>query len=148
MAKRKGATSSTPIERTRAAIDKLLREWGCRRISWSDDFEEGIVEVAFVFLSQGGSPLCARFTLRMVSDDPNLNTQAKIEADQRGRFRTLYYWLQGALDAVDAGIVPADQLFMPWLIDDKGRTFYEAVAPRLEQLSSGSGFKLLLGAGK
>ncbi len=144
--RRKGATSSTPVERTRAQIDKLLREWGCKRIGWQDNFEDGIVEVAFVFLGESGEPLCAKFEIYLDVDDPTLTTDKKIEADQRGRFRTLFYWLQGALDAIDAGIIPAEQLFLPWITDSQGQTFYEAVRPKIDQLNSGE-IRLQLGTG-
>lgn len=39
MSRRYAKDTSVPISRSRAHIETLLRDWGCKRIAWEDDFE-------------------------------------------------------------------------------------------------------------
>lgn len=69
-----------------------------------------------------------------------------MERRNRGRFRTLYLWLEGALRAVEAGIVPPEAIFLAWLAGPDGTTVWDTVKPHLRQLSDG-GPRALLSAG-
>ena len=55
----------------------------------------------------------------------------------------LLYWLNGAMDAVDAGVIEADQVFLPWLVGGDGKTISEAILRRLCELGGGSAVRLL-----
>lgn len=133
--------SDVPIERTRGKIEKLLRTWGCRRIAWLEDTELGLFEIQFSLLAEDGDPLQARFRIDLTPDDGLTIRQQ--ERRDRGRFRTLFLWLEGALRAVEAGIVPQEAIFLAWLAGPDGTTVWEAVQPHLRKLATGSARGLL-----
>ncbi len=138
--------SDVPIERSRAKIEKLLRAWGCRQIGWLEDTtdEVSVYEVQFSLLGEQGERLTARFHIELEQDDGL--TVRQQERRDRGRFRTLFLWLEGALRAVEAGIVPPEAIFLAWLAGPDGTTVWEAVRPHLARLESG-GARGLLGSG-
>lgn len=135
--------SDVPIERSRAKIEKLLRAWGCRQIGWLEDTtdEVSVYEVQFSLLGEGGEKLAARFHIELQREDGL--TVRQQERRDRGRFRTLFLWLEGALRAVEAGIVPPEAIFLAWLSGPDGTTVWEAVRPHLKKLSTGSARGLL-----
>ena len=50
MALRKYAEdSSVPVDRSRAEITKMLKEWGCSGMGWHELFDDGAVELGFVW---------------------------------------------------------------------------------------------------
>lgn len=137
------AGSDVPIERTRGKIEKLLRTWGCRQIGWLEDTttETHLYEVQFSLLGEEGERLTARFHIKCEQDDGLTIRQQ--ERRDRGRFRTLFLWLEGALRAVEAGIVPQEAIFLAWLAGPDGTTVWETVRPHLKQLTTGSARGLL-----
>ena len=137
--------SDVPIERTRGKIEKLLRAWGCRQIGWLEDNDRGVFEIQFTMLSDDGTKLTARFHIFL--EDPDGLTERQKDRRDRGRFRTLYLWLEGALRAVEAGIVEPEAIFLAWLAGPDGVTVWEAVRPHLPKLASGMGTRALIGQG-
>lgn len=138
--------SDVPIERSRMKIEKLLRQWGCRQIGWLEDTsgDVSIYEIQFSLLGEQGERLTARFHIELPREEGLTDRQQ--ERRDRGRFRTLFLWLEGALRAVEAGIVPSEAIFLAWLAGPDGVTVWEAVRPNLKQLAHG-GTRMLLGAG-
>lgn len=138
--------SDVPIERSRAKIEKLLRAWGCRQIGWLEDTRDefAIYEIQFSLLSEQGDRLTARFHIELHQDDGL--TARQQERRDRGRFRTLFLWLEGALRAVEAGIVPPEAIFLAWLAGPDGTTVWESIRPHLKQLSA-VGTRALIGPG-
>lgn len=55
----------------------------------------------------------------------------------------LLNWLKAALNAVDAGLVEVEAIFLPWLVGTDGRTLREVAIPRLPALLKGSAVGLL-----
>ncbi len=133
--------SDVPIERTRGKIEKLLRTWGCRQIGWLEDTELQVFEIQFSLLSEDGDLLQARFKIDL-DQDASLTVRQQERRD-RGRFRTLFLWLEGALRAVESGIVPQEAIFLAWLAGPDGTTVWETVRPHLKRLSTGSARGLL-----
>ena len=138
--------SDVPIERSRAKIENLLRTWGCRQIGWLEDTSTSvrIYEVQFSLLGEQGERLTARFHIELEQEEGL--TVRQQERRDRGKFRTLFLWLEGALRAVDAGIVPPEAIFLAWLAGPDGTTVWEAVQPHLAKLATGSA-RALLGSG-
>lgn len=136
--------SDVPIETTRAKIEKLLRAWGCRQIAWLQDDDQGLYEIQFALLTEEGDKLTARFHV-FLDDDDSLTVRQR-EMRNRARFRTLYLWLEGGLRAVEAGIIPAEAIFLAWLAGPDGTTVWDVVRPHLKKLSTGSA-RALIGPG-
>ncbi len=132
MSRRYASNTSVPVARSRGAIDTLLRDWGCKRIAWEDDFEKCQATLRFVWEHQGAD-FPARFVLQMEEG----------AQDQRSAHRVLFNWLKGSLNAVHDGIVSAEALFLPWLEDPTGKTVAEAILPRIQELIDNPAQKVL-----
>lgn len=148
-------TTSVPIARSRAQIDELLQRWNCDAIRWTDDFRRGVVLLEFTWERlEDGEPLAylARFELRLPTDDAlrleardgrsGAFSQAKMDKLRAGRgrqeHRILLLWLTAAFNAVDAGLVDAATLFLPFLVGRDGQTVAEAALPRMRNLLRGA----------
>lgn len=156
MAKKFAQNTSTPIARSRGEIDKLLRDWGAKSIQWTDEFEEDRCTLRFMWKHDNIEYL-ARISVDLPGRD-QLEKQAwhgglkrihegklKKLMDQRGKqeHRLLLLWIKAALNAVEAGIVSAEAIFLPFFEDQQGNTVAEIAVPKLSQLRSGSAIKLL-----
>jgi hypothetical protein len=142
--------TAVPISRSRGEIDKLLRAaWGATGIQWTDEFEHDRVTLRFIW-PRGDTRFTARFDLRLptaksfegeATDKRSgklLQTKLQRLLDARGKHehRVLALWIKAALNAVDAGIVPPEVLFLPFIENKQGKTVAEATLPAL--MSGGS----------
>jgi hypothetical protein len=145
-----------PISRSRAEIDRLLREWGADAIQWSDDFRHDRVMLRFLWTWEE-QQYVARFTLSLPTAKDlevkaiNMTTrrvsESKMSALMQGRgkveHRILALWLKAAFNGVAAGIVTAEALFLAFFEGHDGQTMGEVAIPRLPVLLHGSAMKLL-----
>ena len=148
--------TTVPVAKSRAEIDKLLRDWRCDQLQWSDDYKRGRAQLRFVWEHEGHNYL-ARFNVQM-PDEVALKKDAidgrngcfserkfQVLLDARGKHehRVLLLWLKAALNAVEAGIVSAEAIFLAFLEGADGVTVAERAIPRLESLTEGSAERLL-----
>lgn len=141
--------TEVPISRSRGQIDDLLREWGAAGVSWSDDWERGVVVLAFSWLHpETGKRYMAKVTLRLRTDEQLRElaihkqtgrvAEGKLQKLKAGRgrqeHRALLLWLKGAFNAVALGIITPEQIFLSWMRGADGRTVYEYVEPELDQV--------------
>lgn len=137
--------TGVPVARSRAQIESLLRDWDCDGIQWTDLFKEHRCELRFIW-NHDGNRYCARFAINL--EDPKYELTEKQQGQRtRSCFRILYNWIRAALNAVDAGIVPAEAIFMPFLEDANGQTVAEVIGPRIPELLVGSAERFALPAG-
>ncbi len=150
-------TTKVPVAKSRGEIDKLLRAWGCDGIRWTDHFQRGIVSVEFLWTLDAIEYL-ARVAIRLPSDDDlaelsgHATTGEFLESKfarlsaSRGRqeHRVLLLWLKACLNAVEFGIISAEEIFLPWLVGIDGKTIAETALPRLPQLLT-NGTQALIG---
>lgn len=149
--------TKVPISRSRAEIDKLLRRWKVEGIQWTDEFSLDRVVLRFAFPHEG-KRFGAKFVVRLPSAQ-DLRPEAihgstgrlipeKLQKllDARGKqeHRLLLLWLTAAFNAVAGGLVPVEQLFLPFLEDSKGRTLGEILGPKLGALGDGKTVGALL----
>jgi hypothetical protein len=150
--------TSVSMGKSRGEIDDLLRAWGCNGVSWLDDYEAGVVQLQFRWKREDLVYL-ARFTLRLPTEDElraraldgrtKRFSQAKLDALRKANgqqeHRILLLWLKAAFNAVDAGIVDAAVLFLPFLVGQDGQTVADVAVPKLAKLLRGSATALLSG---
>jgi hypothetical protein len=154
--KQYAAGTEVPIEESRGQINVLLRDWGVSGIQWTEDFENNRVMLRFVWKHEG-VPYMAKLSLNLPTDD-DLREQAKHKRsgrviedklenlkETRGwrEHRVFYIFLKGSFEAIENGIITAEQLFLPWLVGSDGRTVGEMIAPRLPALMKDSATALL-----
>jgi len=118
--------TTVPVSQTRGEIDFLLRQWGCKGIQWTDNFENGMVLLRFAWTFQK-NPYMARLVLQSTQN----------EQENKQRHRVLLLWLKAAFNAVDAGIVKAEEVFLPFLEVKEGQTLGEITLKQLPALMSG-----------
>lgn len=149
--------TAVPIARSRGEIDKLLRSWGATGIQWTDEFERDRVMLRFVW-ARGDARFTARFEINLPTAT-SLEPQARhgrsgqllpdkmrrlLEARGKHEHRLLLLWIKAALNATDAGIVPAEVLFLPFIEVKAGSTTVAQMT--IPQLKSGGA--LMIGDGK
>jgi len=158
MARRRYAQqTSVAVSKSKGEIEDLLRKWGASQMGWHDDFDSGKVFLRFMWYHDE-APFMARFTIELASkaalteeagDQRNGKfSQPKFDKLLRRRgmveHRGLLLFLKAVFNAVDLGIITAEQVFLPYLEDDQGRTVAELVVPQLAKaLRPGGHFKLL-----
>lgn len=161
MSKRYATETSVRSAKSREEIDSLLRQWGCHQIVWADDFREGRVLLRFIWEHEGIEYI-ARFPLSLPTDDEirkialHGNTgcflQSKFDrlCGKRGwaEHRQLLLWLKATFNAVEAGIIEAACVFLPFIEDAEGVTFSERVLPNLPKMLERGGVSNLLGSGE
>jgi len=118
--------TKVPISRSRDQITELLRQWQCTGVGWQDDFDAGIAELQFRFL-HADKVYGARFRIN-------------VDEGQDGRVahRVLLLWIKASLEAVSAGLVDVEAIFLPWLVHSDGRTHYETMRPVFDGLPVGN----------
>lgn len=148
--KRAYTQTSVPIDRSREAIAKILRNWGVSNIAWEDDFDNGVATLRFRWKREDESALVARFRVDLDSEEIlqknaidgrsgsfSEKKYKRLLADRgKKEHRLLLNLLKNMFEAIEAGIIPAESVLLPWLEDVDGQTVYEKVAPRLDQLAS------------
>ena len=138
-ARRYAATTDVPVSRSRAAIDKLLRQWGCSAIRWTDDFDSRVSMLEFTWTHED-VPYHARLKL-----DHRVPGASAKEQDQRSRslHRVLLMKVKSDLNCVDAGLVTGVEVFLSHLVGADGRTVAEIAAVQLPMLLKSSAARLL-----
>ena len=148
--------TTVSVAKSRELIESTLRRWGVSGVSWSDDFDESAVILRFRW-NNDEVVFVARFILQLPTDE-NLKEVAidgrtnrfstnKFEklCEERGRreHRLLAMFLKNTFEAVEEGIINAEQVFLPWLEDKDGVTVAERLGPIMNQLPKSSLKKML-----
>lgn len=148
--------TQVPISRSRGEVDAILRAFGAKGIQWSDDYEHDKAILRFIWAHEGIDYL-ARFSIHLPGRDElskdaidgrtgrTSENKLALLMSARGKqeHRLLLLWIKAALNAVEAGLVDAETLFLPFLEDKQGRTVAEIAVPRMAQLTDGSAARLL-----
>jgi hypothetical protein len=159
MARRKHAQDTkVSIGRSRGQIDKLLRDWGVDGIQWTDYFKRDMIQLEFVWEHEGndylarikiGLPTAEDLEDEAIDGRTGRVSDAKLRKllNERGKreHRLLLLFLKGAFEAIDAGVIEAEQLFLPYLVGADGRTVGEVAAEKLPVLLAQSAGNLLPG---
>lgn len=142
--------TSVPVDRTRAEINKLLRDWQCSSLSWADHILEQKVAVEFTW-HKDGTLYRVRFTIgipdrmevrgrhpRSRYDNKDGKYYATLNEDEKGQawraaHRLLLLKLKADLNAAEAGLARAEEVFLPWIVDHNGKTVAEVLLPRLRE---------------
>jgi hypothetical protein len=129
--------TEVPIGRSRDEIERTLERFGASGQIWARDDEKHVVTVAF--RRQGK---VYRFTISLPSTPAFATTptgrqrgraQAETEKDKetRRRFRSLANYVKALLDAIDTGIVTAEEALLPYMMLPSGDTVYTTIQAQL-----------------
>ena len=150
MAKRRlfAEDSSVPVDRSRNEIRDLLAAWGCNAMGWTDHFAEAAVELGFIWdpaviarVGKGHWELtCVHCNWKDgfaagTGEVYKVRMRVKVGSDpqaQRTAHRLLLLKIKGDLNAAQAGLVKAEEVFLPYIVDSHGRTVADVVLPQLK----------------
>ena len=131
-----GATSG---DKARVEIVKLLRQMGCNKAGFFDEFETGTVLLAFEHM---GRPVQLRASAKgwaawYLKEKPHSSRyrstvkQYETRALEQGMIAVnsiLREWVKGSVSAIQGGIMPIKAVFMAHMITNDGRTMIERVS--------------------
>lgn len=133
--------TQVPVSRSREEIERTLERFGATAQMWMRDDEVGAVTVAF---KRDGKMY--KFSLRLpplsaFKETPShkwIRTAAAAKAAQdtetRRCFRSLANYLKAMLDAIDTGIIVAEEALLPYLMLPGGHTVYEQAQRQLRDI--------------
>ncbi len=145
-------STSVPVERSRAEIERILSKYGATRFGTMNE-ADGSATVYFEFKGrqiQLPVPMPPRTDKRFARDKygrVRVETQRERlwEQEQRRRWRVLVITIKAMLEAVDTGLVTFEQAFLAHIvIPGTARTLGEALVPKLDALYSGLSLPALL----
>lgn len=140
MVNRHAATTTVPVAKSRAQIDKLLRDWACDGVRWTDHFNEGRAILEFTWTpEQSETTYMARFEIV----DPE---EKNLDQGRRRIHRILRVFLMGQINAVAEGLVSLEEVFLPHIVGPDGKTVAQQMLPRMPELISSSASQLFLEA--
>lgn len=149
--------TSVSIDKSKAAIEKMLGGYGCTQFSsgWANVDGQHFAHVSFQHGETSimlGLPMpnpneFAFWPLRRGQWQQRKRTVAQIEeayeAEKRRRWRSLLLVIKAKLEAVDCGISTLEREFLADVVLPNGRTLGEWAVPKLAEIQSG---RLLLPA--
>lgn len=130
--------NATSGERARNEITKILRELGCSRVGFMDDMEKHSIILAFSHRGremrlEASAEGWASMYLRMNPHSSRMKrslTQHKQFALRQGMVAinsVLRDWVKGQVTAIECGILSFEDVFMPVMLTDDGRTIGQIV---------------------
>lgn len=159
MSARYASSTSVPVDRSRAEIEKCLERYGARGFYYGNEGERAMI--GFRVLDTDGANLAVRMVLGLPSPDqdeftltPTRKWRTDAAARQaweqacRSRWRALLLIVKAKLEAVSLGITTIEREFMPDILLPSGKTIGDIVAEQRPALEGGGKLLLLPGGGK
>ena len=125
----KNATSTTT--RTFDIIQKTLADHGVRQITYDYDGKGKITAIAFC-IEIGGDLYPFRLPARVEKVEHLMYSRYATPAQKEQAYRTAWAnirdWIAAQLALIDTGMVTAEEIFLPYMIGNRGNTFYEEMS--------------------
>jgi hypothetical protein len=123
----------------RDEVTALLRRFGCETIGFTDDFKSQAVWLEFrhrgraVQLCASAKGWATMFLRAKPYTSRRRSGKAEYEAAalKQGLIAVnsiLRDWVKGQITAIECGVLSFEAVFMPYLVTNDGRPFYERVA--------------------
>lgn len=132
---RYAADTSVPIERSRAAIEALLRKHGAEAFAYG--WDAGHDKIQFKIRDRAVRFLLPRPDRKNFTHSPAGRYRAPAVIDQaiaqadRQRWRALFLVIRAKLEAVEAGIAVFEQEFLAFIVMPNDLTVGDILVPRL-----------------
>jgi hypothetical protein len=131
--------TKVPADRTRSEIELLLEKNGA--VGSMFGTVHGQALVAFEMRDRR-----LKFTVPMPTVSRR-DSEQKVKAEIRRRWRALLLVLKAKLEAVRSGVVEFDVEFLPFIVVRGNETIGEQIVPQLAETLAGGKLPPLLGAG-
>ena len=112
------AGTDVPIDRSKAQISQLLREYGAGGVQWTDNFQTGQVQLRFVVQREDGKATAfqitpAAFKEKHTGWDSTKGRNVTVEAPNWPRaMRLLHAWLKSKLESIAFGLTEVEEEFL------------------------------------
>ena len=134
----KNYTTDVPTAKTISEIHLMLAEHGAKKIMFDYDDDSRLRAVCFTILTPMGEQGIklpsnverVQEVLRQQRNNPKVRNRTSIDASyeqaERVAWRIVKDWLGAQLAILETEMVSPDQVFLPYFVDQSGRTLYEA----------------------
>ena len=148
-------TTDVSPEKSRAEIEATLRRYGCTAFMAGWDEERGLNVISFRLhgrMARLNVPMpdvsdpAQRKRLResAVASRASRQPEALERQAVRQRWRAVVLYVKALCEAIESGLVTAEQAFLPFLVLPNNMTVSEWAGPQLEALLAGDGMPPLL----
>jgi len=144
----KNYSSTIPINRIFDGIQKVLVEHGARQVVFEYGKDGKIYGVSFVIEVMGQMipiKLPARIPeaqalIKMQYEAGLIRDRKVLEPEQAYRiaWRNIWDWVAAQMALLDIKMAKIEEVFLPYMTDKSGKTFFQVVADNKFQLPSGN----------
>ena len=156
--------TTVPVEKSREAINKVLRSHGVEGVQWGENFKAGFVQLQFLW-TRDEEQYLSTIKLKVpteeeVKDDCyhkrtgawlSTKYEKAIKAVGRREFRVLHMFLKMFFEVVDAETIMGpsgepirpEEILLPFLMGRDGRTVLEVAVENMPELLAHSAASLL-----
>lgn len=136
-------TTTVPVARTVAQVHGLLVEAGARSISTNYDAAAHPIGLGFLVETLHGErsfsmPVVADRVQRVLVREGVPGRYSTPEHAERVAWRIVKDWLEAQLAIIRTEMVTLDQVMLPYMQDDAGRTVYELYRDQQLSLTAGT----------
>jgi hypothetical protein len=127
-------TTSIAVDKTVGEIHQKLAKAGAGQIL--NEYQNGIVSAVSFRINTKFGYVAFRLPARIEAVEQILRKHFKrgrfTQPDQAARvgWRIIKDWIEAQLALIETGMVTTEQVFMPYMQDDRGVTLYEAIKDR------------------
>ena len=132
--------TEVPVGRSRDEIERILARFGATGHIWARDDEERRVTIAFKrqqraykFIIKLPDLQGFRYTPKMEWERTPKQMADMCDAETRRRFRSLANYIKALMDAIDTGILTAEEALLPYQVLPSGETVYQRAQAQLDR---------------
>jgi hypothetical protein len=128
-------TTKISVEQTGSQIMQVLSKHGAAAVLMEYDAPGKIGAISFKVKTKSGEhgfrlPANWRATQVALYGDPKTRRLANEDHARRVAWRIIKDWIEAQMALLETGMVTMDQIFLPYMLNDDGRTFYEVLSTR------------------
>jgi hypothetical protein len=136
-------TTSISVEKTASQIMEILARHGATAVLLEYDRPGEVGAISFKVKTSGGGecgfrlPTNWRATQVALYSNPKTRRLATEAQARRVAWRIVKDWVEAQMALLETGMVKMEQIFLPYMVANDGRTFYEVLAAQRFLLKEG-----------
>lgn len=121
-------TTEISCSKSQEKILQLLRLHGIEAVQFAENFNPPKMQVMFAYKTkEGGRVVKYEVNIKPINPSRRLPAPKQIEQSRRQAMRVLYYYFKSAFEAVEAGLLKKDDIFMPFFMMSDGKLLKESL---------------------